>query len=114
MNRQFVQGAGSGNVEAMAAVYTEDAMILPPGTPTIQGRAAVQEFWAGAAAALGATAVDLSTQVLEVQDDTAREIGHFTIHGTEGVLDQGKYVVIWKNTDDGWRWHWDIWNSNSG
>ena len=34
VNRQFVEGSGSRNVEAMAAVYAEDAMILPPGTPT--------------------------------------------------------------------------------
>ena len=114
VNRQFVDGAGRGDIEAMGGVYTEDARILPPGQPMVQGRAAIQEFWAGAAKALGVTGVDLATEVLETQDDTAEEIGAYTIHGAEGVLDQGKYIVVWKRTDDGWRWHWDIWNSNGG
>ncbi len=114
VNSQFVDGAGRGDVEAMGGVYTEDARILPPGQPMIQGRAAIQEFWASAAQALGVTGVDLATEVLETQADTAEEIGAYTIHGGGGVLDQGKYVVIWKRTDDGWRWYWDIWNSNKG
>ncbi len=114
VNSQFVDGAGRGDVEAMGGVYTEDARILPPGQPMIQGRAAIQSFWGGAAEAMGVTGVDLATEVLEAQDDTAEEIGAYTIHGADGVLDKGKYVVVWKRTDDGWRWHWDIWNSNKG
>ncbi len=26
--------------------------------------------------------------------------------------DAGKYLVLWKKTDAGWRMHRDIWNSN--
>ena len=114
VNSQFVDGAGRGDVEAMGGVYTDDARILPPGQPMIQGRAAIQGFWASAAEALGVKGVDLATEVLETHGDTAEEIGGYTIHGADGVLDQGKYVVVWKRTDAGWRWHWDIWNSNKG
>ena len=112
VNAQFVDGASRGDVELMGGVYTEDARILPPGQPIIQGRAAIQEFWGAAAAAFGVTGVDLTTEVLDTHEDTAEEIGRFTIHGPSGVLDQGKYVVVWKRTTEGWRWHWDIWNSN--
>ena len=114
MNSQFVDGAGRGDLDAMGGVYTEDARILPPGQPMIQGRTAIQGFWGAAAEALGVTGVDLSTVELEVQGDVAEEIGEYAIHGADGVLDNGKYIVVWKRTDDGWRWHWDIWNSNSG
>jgi len=27
-------------------------------------------------------------------------------------MDHGKYIVVWKNTADGWRLHRDIFNSN--
>ncbi len=114
VNSQFVDGAGRGDFEAMGGVYTEDARILPPGQPMIQGRAAIQEFWASAAQALGMTGVDLATEVLETQGDTAEEIGAYTIHGGGGVLDQGKYVIVWKRTDDWCRYYCDIWNSNKG
>lgn len=114
VNSQFVDGAGRGDIEAMGGVYAEDARILPPGHPMVQGRPAIQSFWASAAEALGVKAVDLSTELLEAQGDTAEEIGVYTIHGADGVLDQGKYIVVWKRTDVGWRWNWDIWNSNNG
>ncbi len=45
--------------------------------------------------------------------DEAHELGAFTIYGADGVLDQGKYIVLWKKTAAGWRWHWDMWNSNT-
>jgi ketosteroid isomerase-like protein len=34
-------------------MYTEDAYLLPPGTETVKGRAAIQTFWTNAAAAIG-------------------------------------------------------------
>ena len=34
VNRQFVDGAGRGDIEAMGGVYTEDARILPTEPPT--------------------------------------------------------------------------------
>ena len=114
VNRRFTDGAGNSDIDAMGSVYTEDARIMPPGSPTIQGRDAIKQFWAGAAEALGITGVDLTTEVLDAHGDEAHELGAFTIHGADGVLDKGKYVVIWNKTSDGWRWHWDIWNSNDG
>ena len=30
----------------------------------------------------------------------------------EGVEDSGSYVVYWKKGTDGWRLHWDIWNTD--
>jgi hypothetical protein len=26
--------------------------------------------------------------------------------------DRGKYVVMWKSTPEGWKLHWDIWNTS--
>ena len=39
--------------------------------------------------------------------------GAFQMTGLEGVLGNGKYIVIWKRTSDGWKLHRDIVNASS-
>ena len=34
------------NADAVAAIYCEDAQLLPPGPPAVTGRAAIRDFWA--------------------------------------------------------------------
>ena len=61
----------------------------------------------------GVKGVALTT--LEVDDlgDTANEAGNLEIRGADGqVLDQAKYVVIWKKEGGSWKLHRDIWNSS--
>jgi len=111
---RFVERFYAGDIAGAAEVYTEDARILPPGADMITGKPAIAEFWAGAAEAFGIKSITLETVVVEQQGaDSACEIGRFSLSGEEGMLDQGKYVVVWKRDADGeWRWDWDIWNSS--
>jgi ketosteroid isomerase-like protein len=52
-NRVFEEEVvGRGDFGALDRVYTRDARILPPGSPMITGRAAIADFWRGAAEAL--------------------------------------------------------------
>ena len=112
-NRGFVEAVGRGDVAAAAAVYTSDATILPPGHKRVDGRDAIEAFWAGAAQQLGITGAALNTSHVEVVDDqTAYELGEFRLDGSAGTIDEGKYVVVWRRADDAWRWHVDIWNSD--
>jgi ketosteroid isomerase-like protein len=47
-------------------------------------------------------------------DDTAWETGHYELIGNDGkVAETGKYVVIWKHDEAGWKIYRDIWNSNT-
>ena len=113
INRSFVEAFDRGDFEGVAAVYTEDARIMPPGMPTVQGREAIGQFWAGGAEAFGFKSVSLTTLELDVQGGTAQELGQWEIFGADGPMDRGSYVVVWKQGPDGaWRWHWDIWNSD--
>ncbi|MFG1691628.1 YybH family protein [Gemmatimonadota bacterium] len=113
INRLFMDAFAKGDFEGVAATYTEDARIMPPGLPTVRGREAIGQFWAGGAEAFGIKSVTLTTVELEVQGKTAHELGEWEIFGAGGPMDRGSYVVIWKQGQDGaWRWHWDIWNSD--
>jgi ketosteroid isomerase-like protein len=59
----------------MAALYTENAKVLPPDAPIVTGKKGIEEFWRAAAATLGLTDIKLKTLDLEVTGDTACEVG---------------------------------------
>ncbi len=115
-NDQFVEAYNRGDIAAVAALYTEDAVLMPPNSPILRGRRAIQEFWEGARQ-MGLRDPTLRTVQLEEKGDTAYEVGEYTLQiempGGEPLNDQGKYVVIWKQAADGSRkLAVDIWNTD--
>jgi uncharacterized protein (TIGR02246 family) len=113
LNDKFAKAFNSGDIATLAALYTEDAVILPPGVEMMKGRSAIQAFWKAAAEQLGdatLTAVD----VKPLGTDAAREIGTFSLR-TKGQQPQeimGKYVVVWEKVGSDWKLATDIWNTN--
>ena len=113
-DRQFMERFNSGDVEGAArGVYTQDAVLLPPGAPRTEGREAIVGFWRGAAEQLGVEKVDLSTVSFTSIGDHAYQIGRAILTLKDGVEAEAKYLVIWKQEDGAWKWHVDIWNSNA-
>jgi uncharacterized protein (TIGR02246 family) len=117
VNKQFVESFARGDDAGVAAVYREDAQLLPPGGPKIKGRGQIQAFWREAMRS-GVRAVELRTVELQIERDTAYEIGAATLHvrpeGGEGSTISAKYVVVWKRGDEGdWKWAIDIWNQDA-
>jgi len=52
----------------------------------------------------------LETIELDEHGNSAYEVGKYTLSGAGGqVLDQGKYIVIWKKQHGEWKLHRDIW-----
>jgi ketosteroid isomerase-like protein len=89
---------------------------LPPNMEKVSGRTAIKEFWAGGISQLGLKFSELRTEELFGSGDLFTEIGSYTLKiqpaGQKPVEDKGKYVIIWKQTAEGWRLHRDMWNSN--
>lgn len=106
---QWEKRFNAGDAAGVAALYTEDAQILPPGSDIVEGRTAIQEFWQ---MAIDGSAGEDSLETLELHElgDVAVEIGTYSEEGG----DNGKYMVVWKKTDDGWLIHRDLWNSSAG
>src|SRR5215207_69179 len=113
LNTEFMAAFAKGEMAALGQMYTADAYLLPPGTETVKGRAAIQIFWTSAAAAIG----DLKLTTVDVKpfgSDAAREIGTFTLK-TKGEKPQevaGKYVVVWQKVGSEWKLATDIWNTD--
>ena len=110
---QIAQAMNSRDSERISQFYTEDALLMPPGSPQLQGRAAIRECWQGM---IDAGVKDLKFTCHEAIElgDTAIEVSSMSgTHGEGGsqATFVGKYIVIWKKgSDDDWYLHRDIWN----
>lgn len=111
-NAAFSEAFRRGNGAGLGAVYTADAQILPPNAEVRRGKPDIQAFWQGALD-MGVAAAELETVEFEEGDNTAWEVGKFSLRGKDGrILDTGKYIVVWKREHGAWKWHRDIWNSS--
>lgn len=114
VNRTFDAVMASGDVAALGRVYARDAQILPPGAEPVRGLEGIQNFWKSAREALEVTGCTLHTLELQAQGDMAYEVGRadLTTSASSAPI-VVKYLVAWRRTDGAWRWHVDIWNTNS-
>lgn len=112
VNRQFETKFANRDATGMAQLYTQDAMLMPPGAPTQQGHTAIGGFWK-MAMDLGIKTAKLTTTQIDELDETAIETGEFELGGLDGqILDKGKYLVVWKKEKGNWRLSKDIWNTS--
>src|SRR5215470_12248095 len=74
-NLKFGTAVAREDFAGLAALYTENAKVLPPDGPIVSGRGAIEEFWRSAANALGLTEATLNTVDLEMSGDVACEVG---------------------------------------
>jgi uncharacterized protein (TIGR02246 family) len=110
VNRAFQEAARKRDTEGMAALYTADAIVMPPDAPFVKGRENIKQLWGAAIQQMGVKDVQLNTLDLEVVGDTAYEVGEATLTLQSGGVTV-KYVVVWKKVGGQWRLHRDIWNA---
>ena len=111
-NDEFEAAFERNDAAAIANLYTPNGLLLPTGMNAIQGSAGIEAFWQGAME-MGIKRVKLDSQDVEELTDTAIELGHYTLFGpNDQLLDQGKYLVVWKEQQGQWKLYQDIWNSS--
>jgi uncharacterized protein (TIGR02246 family) len=113
LNDAWTAAFNKGDAAGVAAMYAEDAYVLPPGSDIVKGRAAIEAFWRQAAQQLGDAKLT-TLDVLPLGPDAAREIGTVTLR-TKGQPPQevvGKYAVVWRKIGGEWKLATDIWNTN--
>ncbi len=111
---KFEEAVQNQDAAALAALYTADSVLLPPGGEIVRGRTGAEELWGAVMSGMGLKAVDLQTVELEVSGDIALEVAEAILtlepEGGESATQLIKYVVVWKKESGAWKLHWDIWN----
>jgi uncharacterized protein (TIGR02246 family) len=113
---QYVKATLAGDAKALAALYTEDAVEMPPNEPAVKGRAAIQQMYEKSfkGAKIGSFAIthieSHSTGDMGFDSGTYRQ--SVTPAGGTEIKDTGKYVVILKRVSGSWKVAYAIYNSD--
>ena len=95
------------------ARYTSDACINPTGMPQICGSAGIGGYFRGGYA-MGIRNIKLTTKDVMLGDPYAIETGNYEVQVEGGkAIENGKFIVIWKQENGAWKMYQDIWNSDA-
>jgi uncharacterized protein (TIGR02246 family) len=106
--QRYVDASNQGDADALASLYADDAVLLPPDHEPVRGRAAIGEFWRQGTD----EGLEVTTLTVEVDGDLGYLVGRYHLPATdEEPADSGKYVMCLKRQRDGaWKLTADIWN----
>jgi ketosteroid isomerase-like protein len=114
----FAAAANAGNLDALVAVYANNAAVLPPNLPPQKGRAAIRSFW-GSFLSAYTVRFELGSDAVEARGDLAYNMGHYRFTAVPkakadpGVADEGKFLEILRKQPDGsWKYLVDMYSSN--
>jgi uncharacterized protein (TIGR02246 family) len=106
--QRYVDASNHGDADALASLYADDAVLLPPDHEPVRGRAAIGDFWRQGTD----EGLEVTTLTVEVDGDLGYLVGRYHLPATdEEPADSGKYVMCLKRQRDGaWKLTADIWN----
>ena len=111
LNDQWAAAFAKGDAAAVAAMYTEDAYVLPAGAAMVKGRSAIEALWREDMKQIGDPKIT-TLDVKPLGGEAAREIGTATFK-TKSQPPQEvtvKYAVVWQKEGGTWKLLQDIWN----
>ncbi len=105
------------DTDAVVALYTDDASVLPSGQPRLDGTQAIRELWRGSLSLPGVgMTLTSDRKIVSTAGDMVADVGtyDFRMLGPKGdtLRDVGKYVTVMKKVDGRWRMVVDTWNSD--
>jgi uncharacterized protein (TIGR02246 family) len=116
VDQAWAKAYNAGDVDAIANLYDEQAVLLPPGAPAASGRAAIREFFTKDVAGSQAGGVSMSIGIEPAGGATGElgwSSGKYVVKDKAGqVLDTGKYLSVSVKKDGKWLYLRDTWNSD--
>jgi ketosteroid isomerase-like protein len=119
LDAQWSKAAQSRDGAKVAAYYSEDAHLNPPGDKLVVGRAAAAKLWS---AMFVDPTFKISWTSSSVDVSKSGELGYVTgayedsFKGKDGKLvkETGKFLEVWQKQADGsWKCIHDMWNSDA-
>jgi uncharacterized protein (TIGR02246 family) len=117
IEQSWMKAYNAGDAEAIAALYADDALLMPPNQPGVSGKAAIRSHFIKEVAAAkkeGLVVSGSATPDGATNGDLGWEAGTYTVKDKSGrVLEAGKYLSVFRKADGKWRYVRDIWNADS-
>jgi uncharacterized protein (TIGR02246 family) len=113
LDDKWAEAFNKGDAAGVAAMYTADAYVLPPGADMVKGRTAIEALWRANMQQIG----DIKCTALDVKPlgrNAAREIGTCSFKTKAQPPQDGslKYAVVWEKEGGQWKLLQDIWNTS--
>jgi uncharacterized protein (TIGR02246 family) len=106
----------AGDAKGVAAQYADDALLLPPGSPGVRGRAAILAFFtkdvADSKAAGAVFVIDPKTDV-GISGNMGWESGTYKVTVKGAVVETGKFLSVSRKKDGKWLYIRDTWNADA-
>jgi len=117
MSKGFAAAVAARDTDAVAAMYADDARLMPPNMPMVQGRDAIRGVWAEFLKMPDMQLTPTSSNVIASDaGDLVVDVGSYTFSGKgpkgEAMTDEGKYLTVMKKVDGAWKIVADTWNSD--
>lgn len=113
LHSQYLKAFNAKDAPGVAATYSVDAMLMPPNTPAIKTRTAIQ-FYMSNMFTQEASGLLLNPTENVVMGNYGYTVGYYTAVDAKGVtVDHGKFMEILSHDQDGWRIYRDIYNSDN-
>jgi ketosteroid isomerase-like protein len=117
---EWAEAASEGrDVEYILSFWTDDAVVLPPGLPSVVGKAALRQYVEGSMQIPGFRITWESKDVTFSPDGQLAYMfsrNAVTMNALDGTptTTEGRAVTIWRRESDGeWRCAVDIWNAEA-
>jgi uncharacterized protein (TIGR02246 family) len=114
--KEFATALSAGDAAKMAAFYTEDATLNPPGEPAAKGRKAIQA-WMQKLFDQGSASLSLTPVESAISGNVAYSYENYTFtftpKGGPAMTEKGKAVVVYKQVGGKWLLAHDIFNADA-
>src|SRR4051794_15551422 len=112
----FEAALRAGNADQMAAMYADDAVLMPPNAPAAKGKAAIRGYWSSLLGMMSKGDLRLMIDDVSMSGNTAVERGTWKVTmtpngGSAEMNDNGNYVIVWQKRGGKWQAVSDIYNS---
>ncbi len=112
----WVKAFNTRDADTMAAQYEESAVLLPPGAPAVQGRAAIGAFFPNVMPVAVKDGLEFTLGAKPaggVRGDFGWSSGTYVLKDKSGrVLEKGKYLSVSRKKAGKWLYVRDTWNSD--
>ncbi len=114
----YAQASDAGNLAALVALFTNDAVVMPPNHPMVKGKAAIETFHKGLFDSAKVSNVMITATQTACMTNSCYDIGTYSQMVTPkdgtGSKETGKYMVVLnKEADGSMKIAYEIWNADS-
>jgi uncharacterized protein (TIGR02246 family) len=106
----YQKASNDGDAHELAALYTDQALLLPPDGGVVAGRDSILAFWLDGLE----RGLTLDTVRVVTHDREGYVVGVYHLAATDELAaDSGKYVLCVERGETGWRLAVDTWNTTT-